>query len=172
MRFAESVQKLLYLGKNEILAFDRNFVFKIDLNDAQPVNDTKKKLKDEWTALITQRLQRNNFVKKSLQLEEQRNDQFFQFQYHKQQHAKLNPSKKEETAAPELFRFNMQLVGFHSIHNSILQLEFDYLLSPETTKFDVNKFILLQPLAALMPHYEKAKEIKKQSKKRFSRGLN
>ena len=34
MRFAESVQKLLYLGKNEILAFDRNFVFKIDLNDA------------------------------------------------------------------------------------------------------------------------------------------
>ena len=36
MRFSASLGKLLYLGKNEVLAFENTLLFKIDLNEAYP----------------------------------------------------------------------------------------------------------------------------------------
>lgn len=66
MRFSNPMGRLLYLGKNEVLAFRDTMVFKIDLNEAHPFSDNQGKTKEEWVALIRQRLIKNSFVKKQL----------------------------------------------------------------------------------------------------------
>jgi len=66
MRFSTSMGKLLYLGKNEVLAFKETLLFKIDLNEAQPHIESKNKANNEWVSLIKQRLMKNSFAKKQL----------------------------------------------------------------------------------------------------------
>ena len=91
-------------------------------------------------------------------------------------HSSLKNSGMTSSSSSSIISSNTPSLVLVRKKKLLLLSSLDFICSslafPETTKFDVNKFILLQPLAALMPHYEKAKEIKKQSKKRFSRGLN
>eukprot|EP00347_Sterkiella_histriomuscorum_P008402 403345231 len=145
MRFHDNLTKFLYLGNNEIVAFDRNYVFKIDLNDAQCFSDNnQKKNKEEWVSIGQQRILRNQYAKKQLQVEETRNEQFYKFQAYKQN--KYKNFNGQGSIEPELVKNYLQIGSSQNLFNSVIQYEFDYLMNPDTSNFKLNQLFYLKEL--------------------------